>query len=409
MALDAITSTNPVVKAVLEGSAPRPAQVAASRGILPLPQVDLLEILVAFSQRDDAELKNNALEALASQGTDALAATMRVDNIAPNVLSYFAGQNHLPAAVHEAIITNPRTPPVAIARFAAATQNGGLIELISLNQQLLIQNPAIIDAIIANAYRTPEAERRAAETRREFFEKERGAQQIANELRAQGKEAAAEFIEQAEFTSDLDGSGMTLDDAVLLAELIEVPDRETDDSWLGLEYIEEIYEETEEQRKATIGKILGELEAEEEQVSTERVSMINRIMKMGVKDRVKLGMKGDREARNILIRDPNRLVSSAVVNNPRITEQEVEMIAAMRSISEEIIRQIAVNRQWARAYGVMHNLVRNPRTPLANSITIMSRLQLRDLVALTKNRNVSDAVRRQAQRLHNARTGGNKH
>ena len=116
-------------------------------------------------------------------------------------------------------------------------------------------------------------------------------------------------------------------------------------------------------------------------------------------------MKGDREARNILIRDPNRLVSSAVVNNPRITEQEVEMIAAMKSLSEDILRQIASNRQWSRSYNVMHNLVRNPRTPMANIMTIMTRLQLRDLTALSKNRNVSDAVRRHALRLLNTRTG----
>ena len=400
-----ITSNNPVVKAVIEGSAPRNAQLAASRGILPLPQIDLLEILVIFSEGTDAELKNNAITTLASQNTDSLEATMRSGEIAPRVLEYFAGSSDLPAAVHEAVITNVRTPPMAIAKLAAATQNGLLVELISLNQQLLIQNPAIIDAIIGNSYRTPEAERRAAETKREFFEKERGAQQIANELRAQGKDAAAQFIEQAEFTSDLNAAGMTIEDAVFLAGLIEVPDQETDDSWLGLEYIEEIYEETEEQRQATIGKILGELISEEDEISSERVSMINRIMKMGVKDRVKLGMKGDREARNVLIRDPNRLVSSAVVNNPRITEQEVEVIASMRSISEEILRQLAANRQWSRSYKVMHSLAKNPRTPLANVMTIMSRLQLRDLVALTKNRNVSDAVRRQAVRLHGNRTG----
>jgi hypothetical protein len=401
-----ITSNNPVVKSVLDGSAPRNAQLAASRGILPLPQIDLLEILVTFSEGTDAELKTNAISTLASQNTDSLEATMRSGEIAPRVLEYFAGSSDLPAAVHEAIVTNVRTPAMAIAKFAAATQNSLLIELISLNQQLLIQNPAIIDAIIGNQYRTPEAERRAAETKREFFEKERGAQQIANELRAQGRHAAAEFIEQAEFTSDLGASGMTLEDAAFLAELIEVPDQETDDSWLGLEYIEEIYEETAEQRQATIGKILGELKTEEDEISSERVSMINRVMKMGVKDRVKLGMKGDREARNILIRDPNRLVSSAVVNNPRITEQEVEVIAAMRTVSEEILRQIASNRQWSRIYNVMHSLAKNPRTPIANVLTIMSRLQLRDLVAMTKNRNVSDAVRRQATRLYSARTGG---
>ncbi|MBK6724949.1 MAG: hypothetical protein IPG58_17295 [Acidobacteria bacterium] len=103
-----------------------------------------------------------------------------------------------------------------------------------------------------------------------------------------------------------------------------------------------------------MNKIIGELQNDEEEVDGERLSMINRIMKMGVKDRVKLGSKGDREARNILIRDPNRLVSSAVVNNPRITEQEVEVIASMRSISEDILRQIASNRQWARSYMIMH-------------------------------------------------------
>ena len=248
----------------------------------------------------------------------------------------------------------------------ANTQNGALLELISFNQQLLIQNPAIIDAIIGNPYRTPEAERRASETKREFFEKERGAQQIANELRPRATKRRRNFSSRPNSRRPR-RLRHELDDAILLAEHIEVPDRETDDSWLGLEYIEEIYEETEEQRQAAIGKILGELQIEEEdEISSERISMINRIMKMGVKDRVKLGMKGDREARNILIRDPNRLVSSAVVNNPRITEQEVEMIASMRSISEEILRQIASNRQWSRSYSVMHSLARNPRTPMSN-------------------------------------------
>lgn len=403
-----VVSTNPVVKAVVEGSAPRSAQLAASRGLLPLPQADLLELLVALNASQDGEIKQNAAETLRSQQAADIQSTVRSAETAPSVLQYFATQLDLPVTVHEAVLTNPSTPAPAIASFAARTQNGSLLELISFNQQLLIQHPAIIDAIIGNASRTAEAERRASETKREFFEKERGAQQIANELRARGNEAAAEFLESAEFTEDMEASGMSLDDALFIAQHIEVPDRETDDSWLSLEYIEEIYEETEEQRKAALNKILGELQNEEEELDGERLSMLNRIMKMGVKDRVKLGSKGDREARNILIRDPNRLVSSAVVNNPRITEQEVETIASMRSISEDILRQIAANRQWARSYTIMHQLAKNPRTPLANTMTIMTRLQLRDLLALTKNRNVPDAVRRQAQRLHSARTGGGR-
>jgi hypothetical protein len=401
-----ITSSNPVVKAVIEGTAPRPALLAASRGFLPLSQVDLLEVLVSFFGGSDAELKENAGKTLGSLDARELQQTVRSTELASPVLAHFAGDQDLPVAIHEAILANPNTPAPAIAGFARNTKNGGMLELISFNQQLLIQHPDIIDAILNNSYRTPEAERRVSEIKREFFEKERGAQQVANELRAQGNIAAAEFLEQAEFAADMDGSGMSAEDAIFLASHIEVPDKETDDSWLGLEYIEEIYEETEAQRQAAIGKIIGELQTEEDEVPGERISMINRIMKMGVKDRVRLAMKGDREARNILIRDPNRLVSSAVVNNPRISEQEIENITNMRSISEDLLRLIASNRQWARSYNVMHNLAKNPRTPMANVMTIMSRLQLRDLTALSKNRNISDAVRRHATRLLSMRTGG---
>jgi hypothetical protein len=279
------------------------------------------------------------------------------------------------------------------------------LELIAFNQQLLIQTPALIDAIIANPAGSAEAQRRAAETKREFFEKERGLQQVASELRAQGKEAAAEFIEQADFALDADGAGLSADDAAFLASMIEVPDSETDDSWLGLEYLEEIYEETVADRSAIADKIFGEMRMEDSDVPNERLSVINMIMRMGMKDRVKLAMKGDREARNILIRDPNRIVAQAVVSNPRLTEQEVEKIAGMRTVTEDILRQLAASRQWSRSYQVVHNLAKNPRTPIANVLNILARLQLRDLAALSKNRNVSDAVRRQALRLSQARTG----
>ena len=200
-----IYSTNPTVKAIISGSAPRPARLAAARGILPLPPSDLLEILVALEQGADEELSAGARQTLASQEENELQLNIRSGQLAPPVLAYFAALENLSAPVYEAILTNSKTPPGAIIRFARNTGDGELLELISHNQQLLIQNPAIIDAIMANPLRTAEAERRASETKREFFEKERGAQQIASELRARGKEAAAEFIEQAEFSENFTG------------------------------------------------------------------------------------------------------------------------------------------------------------------------------------------------------------
>lgn len=397
-----IESSNPVVKALLEGTAPRPAQLAAARGILPLPQTDLFEVLVRFTSSDDVEIAGHAGKTLEEIDERLLEDAVRSGEVATCVLDYTAGRAGLSNSVYEGVVVNPKTPASAIEHLARTTAAADVLDLISINQQLLIQSPAIISAIIANPHRTPEAERRATETRREFFEKERGAEQIANELRAQGKEAAAEFIENADadFLNTL-----SAEDVYSITAMIESPDAETDDSWLALEYLEEIYEETEGDRQAVVDKIIGEFKAEGTDLPSERISIINRLMKMGMKDRARLAIKGDREARNILIRDPNRVIAQAVVNNPRITEQEVEKIAAMRTISEDILRQIANNRQWSRLYPVVHNLARNPRTPIANVMNILSRLQLKDLAALSKNRNVSDAVRRQALRLAHARSG----
>lgn len=396
-----IESENPVVKAVIEGKAPRPAQLAAARGILPLPEHDLLEVLVAFAMSDDSELSGHASETLRTHDAESLDGLARSDRTSAQILTYLASINDLPRKVHESIVANSKTPVSTVIKIAWQTTNADLLEALSLNQQLLIQAPALIDAILKNPSRSSETDRRVSETKREFFEKERGQQQVADELRAQGKEAAAEFLESI----DLENGDLSLDDAAFLAEHIVIPDSETDDSWLGLEYLEEVYEETAEQREAIISKILGEFKSEDMDLPSERISTINRIMRMGMKDRTRLAMKGDREARNILIRDPNRIVAQAVMGNPRITEHEVEKIAAMRTVTEDILRQIAASRQWSRCYSIVHNLARNPRTPIANVLNILSRLQLKDLTSLSKNRNVSDAIRRQAMRISQQRIG----
>jgi len=346
-------------------------------------------------------LSGHAKQTIRTQDTETLNALVRSSEIPVPILTYLATIGELPQKIHESIISNSKTPVTTIIKFAGETNSVELLDAISLNQQLLVETPAVIDAILKNPHRTSEVERRATETKREFFQKERGQQQIANELRAQGKEAAAEFIENSEF----DGLGISEADALFLAEHIVIPDSETDDSWLGLEFIEEIYEETPEQRQAIVNKILGEFRSEEMDLPSERISIINSIMNMGMRDRTRLAMKGDREARNILIRDPNRIVAQAVVQNPRITEQEIEKIAGMRTVSEDILRQIASSRHWSRHYQIVHTLAKNPRTPIANCMNILSRLQLKDLIALSKSRNVSDAVRRHAQRLAEARRG----
>lgn len=392
-----------MVKAIVAGTAPQGAQMAAARGLLPLDQADMLEALVALRASDNAVIAEAAEETLAAQEPDTLLDIAAAVETAPAVLGYLAARPNLGRRVHEAVTLNQLTPDEAIALLAATTSDGELLELITVNQQRLIRAPAIIEAVISNPARTPEAERRVRETRREFFEKERGAQQIAEELRARGQTAAAEFMEAAETTTH--SQAFTVDDAWLIAAHIEVSDDEIDDSWLALERIEEFLEETHEQRMANVERIINDTRSEGKEVQPERLSLIRRVMMMTVKDRLKLGMKGDREARSILIRDSNRVVAMAVIHNPRITDQEIESISAMRTVSDEVLRAISMNRAWARSYPIILNLARNPRTPIASAINILPRIHTKDLQGISQNRNVSEAVRRQAVRLAAARSG----
>ncbi|HEX8355011.1 MAG TPA: hypothetical protein VF611_19045 [Pyrinomonadaceae bacterium] len=397
------TSTNPVVQAVVSGAAPQQARMAAARGLLPVPQDVMLELLVALRSDADADIARAADETLAAQEASALHGVAAEPSTRPAVLSYLAARPGLAREVQESLALNASTPDEAVAALARETREGAVLDLVSVNQQRLIRAPSIIDAVLANPARTPDAERRVRETRREFFEKERGAQQVADEMRARGLGAAAEFVESAESFS-ADGDGLSLDDAWLIAQHIEVLDEDVDDSWLPSERLEELLDATFEQRQAAAERLVAEASAEGGGTAApERLALIRRIMMMKVKDRIKLAMKGDREARSILIRDPNKVVATAVINNPRITDQEVEAIAAMRTVSDEVLRLIAMNRGWARQYPIIHNLARNPRTPLPTGMGILPRLHAKDLKTLGQNRNVSDAVRRQALRLATTR------
>jgi hypothetical protein len=398
-----VSSNNPVVQAIISGTAPQPARLAAARGMLPLQQNELLEILVALAESNDAELSAAAQETLNSETDEDLLIAAAAADTAPSVLAYLAGRPKATLKLYEAAVLNAETPDEALTRLAASTSHGSLLELIAINQQRLVRAPELIEAILANPARTGEADRRARETRKEFFEKERGARQIADELRARGQTAAAEFFETAELNTA--GGELSLDDAWLIAQHIEVSDDDIDDSWLPAERYADLGSETAEESVANVQRVLENERRESGEVSAERISLIRKIMFMNTKDRMKLALKGDREARGILIRDANKVVCSAVVNNPRITEQEIENIAAMRTVAEEVLRLIAMNRAWARSYPIIHNLAKNPRTPIPTAMNILNRIRTKDLNSLSQNRNVSEAVRRQAYRLLGARSG----
>ena len=127
-------------------------------------------------------------------------------------------------------------------------------------------------------------------------------------------------------------------------------------------------------------------------------SAMQRLAELTVPQKMARATKGTREERGILIRDPNKLIAVAVLSSPKLTDSEVEAIAKMSSVSDEILRIISTNRNWMKSYVVVSALARNPKTPVAVSMHLLSRLSEKDLRTLSTNRNVPEVLRTTARR-----------
>ncbi|RPJ80902.1 MAG: hypothetical protein EHM13_11315 [Acidobacteria bacterium] len=118
-----------------------------------------------------------------------------------------------------------------------------------------------------------------------------------------------------------------------------------------------------------------------------------------VTERIKVALRGRREERAILVRDPNRLVSSAVLRSPRLTDDEVETFARMANVSEDVLRIIGGTRTWTRKHPIALALARNPKTPLAVSLPLIPLLQEREVKQITTDRNLPEGLRLQARKF----------
>jgi len=128
-------------------------------------------------------------------------------------------------------------------------------------------------------------------------------------------------------------------------------------------------------------------------------SLLQKIQKLTVSARIHLALKGGREIRNILSRDTNKEVVLSLLQNGKITDGEIEIMARSRSALEETLRRISKNREWMRKYPVVYAVVTNPKTPPGIAVTFISDLKTKDLVLAEKNKNMAQAVRAAAKRV----------
>jgi hypothetical protein len=348
---------NPLVEQFRRGGVPVDLRLLAAQGALPLRPEDLLELLTDLLRDPDAGVRAASEKSLAAFPAAELLPILRSRDTATAVLSWMTA--HRPEReLREAALQNAAVPDEVIEALAGSLPQQ-LAERVVINQTRLLRYPQLLVAIEGNAALSNDQRRRLRELRESFHVGEQPAAP-APAPAAPPPPAAPEPAPAAEPEPELS------------------PVTET---------------------------VLTEAEAmvrylsEEERQQTEKVSSVQKIYRLNTAEKIITALKGTREERAILIRDPNRIVSTAVLGSPRLTDAEVEAISGMKNVSDEILRSIGNHREWVKKYSVINNLVRNPRTPIGIALTLVPRLNPRDLKGLVVDRNVPDTVRKMAQKF----------
>lgn len=353
-------SASLLIQRIVGGEYPREVVETIARGFLPLPQEDLIAVLSFLITHGDAELSAIARSSLKDIPSRIVHGFATNERASPQHLGLLMLASEDPHVV-EALIRNRAVPDASVVELAARA-DAAIQEIVVINQARIIRAPEILDALLSNPALSGDVRRRALEAREEFFDK-----------RARVAAAQAELDEEEADLSLTDDPIMDLLEKAALEEgtAAAQPPPELDPAELK---------------------------------DTRNLSVFSRIMVMSVSEKVKLAFKGGKTERVILVRDHNKLVCSAVMRNPRMTNQEAETIAGLRNVEDEVLRIITMKREWMAKYSIVSALVKNPKTPIGVVLPLINRLTLKDLKGLKDDKGIPEVVRSMIKKLHAQRS-----
>jgi len=338
-------ATNPLVLQFRRGGVARDLRLMAAQGLLPLKPEDLLELWTGLVGDADEAVRAAAEKSLTDFAAAELLPILKSRDTPVAVLAWAVSRRAEPE-LREATLQNTSLPDDVIERLAP-TLPQALAELVVINQTRLLRSTSLLVAIESNAGLSNDQKRRLRELRETF--------RIGQQPEPPPPPPEPPPVQAAPEP-----------------EPAEVPIAESEE--------------------AAVARLLSE----EEKADKEKISTVQAIYRMNAAQKVIQALKGSSADRAILIRDPNRIVSSAVLGSPRLTEMEIERFAGMKSVGDEVLRTIASNKDWTKRYGVISNLIKNPRTPLALALNFVPRLNPRDLKTIAVDKNVPEVIRKQA-------------
>jgi hypothetical protein len=355
----------------------KPMRLNAARGTLPLPPKDLVVAVFALTRDGDEEIKSTAAKTLLAMPAAILKTVLSDPGTHPLILDFFARNLPSDSELHETITLNKSTDDETVA-FQARLTNKRLIEIISNNQIRMLRSPFIIDSLSENPMTSASILDRIVK----FMELEtRRKPEAAKPAVGEGMEVEIEEVTEEPAEAE------ELETVTLEGEQVE-------NAWKQMTFQAELL---------TDKKFQNEKEQAEEEMSLSR-----KIQNMSVAEKIKLALLGNQSARSILVRDANKLVCSAVLKSPRITEAEIEALSKNKSVSEEVIRTISHSKEWTRNYNIKVNLVNNVKTPVGEALKFLNHLHDKDLAQLAKSKSVSQPVVVAARKLIETRQEASK-
>ncbi|MEW5765094.1 MAG: hypothetical protein ACOYXN_02250 [Acidobacteriota bacterium] len=374
--------THPVVERILAGDVPANVKLAAARGALPIPREELIELWVQLRADEDGEVRLACKESLAGVAEAEWLDLLPDHPFSAPVLDFAVRVLGRNAKVLDAALRN-RGVPTESLEWLAQQGTGEALDRVLDNQIRLLEAPTIVVAMLANPGLNPTQVRRIFDMAEQFF---RDHPEIPSllELRFGLKVgmAGGDFARKKEAQAPAPVEG---------PPEAEVPPPE----------IPEILESKAE----TLGVAdIPEYAFQDEPLTTEKFrNLYQQILVMSVPAKIELALKGNKEARGLLIRDSNKVVQEAVLDSPKLTEVEIESIVRMRILSEDLFRKIERNMEWMKRYSIMKAFMTNPKVPPGLTLKYVARLADQDLRLLTKDRNVTEVLRREAKKMYDLR------
>jgi hypothetical protein len=405
-----------MIDLVRASAVPAGLMQAAARGALSIPPDEMMEILVHLTENRVFSQQARMTLAGWDENVSVKVATNPKTPVA--VLEYLVSPENLRPKVLPALLENPSVPESLLCRLASeATRETILTMMASTRVQ---QSEAILETVLASHHLT---EQESAQVKKWI------------ETLAARAAAAAQATNSPVSTADASSHG---------EELLQAEAEEDSEEVRGViavferDHAAEIAAEGDKPFHP-IGGMPEELDAgvaaSQQPVSAsqpaaaapapalspgahmaaqpghetlQRGSTIQKIARLDVKGRIHLAVRGDKEARSILIRDGTKLVALAVLESPKITDGEVEKFAAQKNLLEAVLRAIPLKRRFAKNYAIMRNLIFNPRTPLDISLGLMKNLLVHDLKNLSGNKEVSETIRKLALKMFKEKTDSAK-